>query len=407
LQLVRQHLVDQVKGEIMIHQIKVNLIKVFLTAVGYLPACKKLIMFESFSGKQYSCNPKAIYEYMCQYHPEYHMYWSVDRKYVDYFDKEKLKIVERYSIKWLFLLGFSKFWVINSRMPVTLPKPKHTRYLQTWHGTPLKKLAFDMGDVHMPNTTTDQYKQKFYVESRNWDYLLSPNPYSSQIFRRAFRFEKELLETGYPRNDVFYQGDLQEKCTAIKKRLNIPDDKKVILYAPTWRDNQFYKVGHYKFDLPLDLKALQEQYGHRYIIILRMHYLVAENFDLTTYQGFAFDFSQGEDINDLYLISDLLITDYSSVFFDFAKLKRPIMFYTYDIEEYRDTLRGFYFNIEAEAPGPLVKDMAGVLQSLEHFDRYGMFLNYKDKYQRFYDKYCCLENGTSTKQVVEQILIND
>lgn len=391
----------------MIYKIKLTIIKVFFIIVGYLPSFKNLIIFESYSGKQYSCNPRAIYEYMCEHHPEYNMYWSVDKKHVDNFTGENVKTIRRYSVKWLFLLAFAKFWVTNSRMPVTIPKPKHTIYVQTWHGTPLKKLVFDMEEVHMPKITTEEYKRNFYKESRNWDYLLSPNRYSTEIFRRAFRFEKELLEVGYPRNDVLYNGDTAENIENIKKKLGIPFNKKVILYAPTWRDNQFYGVGQYKFDLPLDLAELQRKYGNQYVILLRMHYLVAESFNLEAYQGFAYDVSQKVDINDLYLISDLLITDYSSVFFDFANLKRPMLFYTYDIDEYRDVLRGFYFDIEKEVPGPLVKDMDGLVKVIEEFDKYGLFPNYQEKYQAFYEKYCYLENGDSAKRVVQHTILKE
>jgi len=380
--------------------------KIFLILAGYLPARKKMIMFESFSGRQYSCNPRAIYEYMVENHPEYEMYWSIDRRHADNFKEYQLKTVKRYSVKWLYVLGFSRFWVINGRMPLTIPKPRHTRYIQTWHGTPLKKLVFDMKEVHMANADTEKYKENFYKESRGWDVLLSPNHYSTEIFKRAFRFDKEIVEAGYPRNDVLYTGNSLENIQRIKERLGLPLDKKVILYAPTWRDNQFYRVGQYKFDLPIDLKELQKRYGQNTIILLRMHYLVAENFDLRPYEGFAYDFSQKVDINDLYLVSDLLITDYSSVFFDYANVLRPMLFYTYDIEEYRDVLRGFYFDIEKEVPGPLVKEMTGLIKVLDEFHQLGEFALYRERYQEFYQKYCYLEDGKASKRVVEQTILN-
>src|SRR5699024_2032703 len=126
-------------------------------------------------------------------------------------------------------------------------------------------------------------------------------------------------------------------------------------YAPTWRDNDFYAIGRYKLNLQLDLEKMQEQLGGDYIVLIRAHYLVAEHLDLTSFKGFVQDVSLYPDINELYLMSDLLITDYSSVFFDYANLERPMIFFTYDIESYRDELRGFYFDFENEAPGPIVK----------------------------------------------------
>src|SRR5699024_6768720 len=132
-------------------------------------------------------------------------------------------------------------------------------------------------------------------------------------------------------------------------------DKKIILYAPTWRDDDFYSRGNYKFELKLDLEKMQRRLGEEYVVVLRMHYLISSQLDISNFTEFAYDFSDYEDVAELYLVSDILITDYSSVFFDYANLKRPILFFAYDLEKYRDQLRGFYIDIEKELPGPLVK----------------------------------------------------
>jgi len=382
-----------------------KIVRLLSFLLGFLPASKKLIIFESYLGRQYACNPKAIYEYMCEHYSDYTMYWSVQSKYLKNFEGTGTNTVRRYSVKWFFLMARARFWVSNTRMTLVIPKPRHTTYVQTWHGTPLKKLALDMQEVHMPKTTTEKYKKNFSKESSRWDYLISANEYSSEIFKRAFGFEKEMLEYGYPRNDVLYKGNRAENISNIKERLGIAPHKKVILYAPTWRDNQYYSVGHYKLDLALDLAKLQEMYSEKYVIVLRMHYIVSESFDLQPYEGFVYDFSNKEDISDLYLISDLLITDYSSVFFDYANLQRPIMFYTYDIEEYANVLRGFYFDLEKEAPGPLVKNMDELLEMLDEFDRHQEFLAYREKYSDFYNKFCYLEDGNATRNVVEHVFL--
>lgn len=367
--------------------------------IGLLPANKKLVMFESFLGKQYSCNPRAIYEYMQANHPEYKMIWSVDKKYSRQFREKNIKYVNRFSIRWLFLMASAGYWVTNSRMPLWIPKPRHTKYLQTWHGTPLKRLAADMDEVHMPGTTTAKYKKNFHKESSNWDFLVSPNAYSSEIFERAFNFKKQMIESGYPRNDYLYHANNETSINQIKNRLKIPLDKKVILYAPTWRDDQFYGKGKYKFDLDLDLNLLQQELGDEYVILFRMHYLVAENLDLTPYKGFAYDFSQQEDINELYIVSDLLITDYSSVFFDYANLRRPILFYVYDIENYRDKLRGFYIDFEENAPGPLVRTSESLINEIKDLQENSF--NLPESFTEFHKEYCYLENGNSSRRVVE------
>src|SRR5699024_732986 len=294
------------------------LYKIAFKILGKFPVRKKAIMFESFLGKQYSDSPRAIYEYLREHHPEFDMYWSTDRRHIGYFEGKNVPYVRRFSIEWLFKMSRAEYWVSNSRLPLWIPKPEHTTYLQTWHGTPLKRLAADMDEVHMPGTNAEKYKRNFLKASSKWDYLVSPNAYSTEIFRRAFQFDKKMIESGYPRNDFLINSNNEETILQIKQKIGVPENKKVILYAPTWRDNQFYGRGQYKFNLEMDLDRMREEIGSDYIILLRLHYLVAENLDLTGYDDFVYDVSAHEDIRELYLISDMLITDYSSVFFDYA-----------------------------------------------------------------------------------------
>ncbi|WP_106496186.1 CDP-glycerol glycerophosphotransferase family protein [Lentibacillus sp. Marseille-P4043] len=367
----------------------------------FMPVDKKLVMFESFHGKQYSDNPRAIFEYMKEAKPDYQLIWSADRRHLNNFNDKDVVYVRRFSVRWLLLMTRAKYWVTNARLPLWIPKPGHTTYLQTWHGTPLKRLAVDMEEVHMPGTNTEKYKQNFAKESSKWDYLVSPNAYSSKIFKRAFQFSQTMVESGYPRNDYLYNGNNPQMIHQLKQTMGIPDDKKVILYAPTWRDNNFYGKGRYKFDLELDLAALQEQFGDTHVIVLRKHYLVAENLDISAYKGFVYDFSKYDDIRDLYLISDLLITDYSSVFFDYANLRRPMMFFVYDIDDYRDNLRGFYFDFEQKAPGPLVKTTEEIIAEIAKLEENGF--QPSANYDKFYERFCYLEDGNASKRVVDHV----
>ncbi|MBD8070553.1 CDP-glycerol glycerophosphotransferase family protein [Bacillus sp. PS06] len=391
------------KGKSFLKQIVVSVYQLTFRLAGLLPVKRNMIIFESFLGKQYSDNPRAIYEYLKQNHPEYELCWSVDKRNKQRFDDHQINYVERFTIKWLFKLARAEFWVSNSRLPLWIPKPKHTTYIQTWHGTPLKKLALDMKDVHMHGTVTDQYKKEFVQEASKWDYLISPNAYSTEIFKRAFHFKGTIIESGYPRNDYLISHNNIETINTIKEGCSLPLDKKIILYAPTWRDDQFYGSGKYKFQLQLDLKKLKEEFGQDYVIILRMHYLVAENIDLDEYKGFALDYSHYEDIRDLYVISDLLVTDYSSVFFDYAILKRPIIFFTYDIESYRDKLRGFYFDFEKESPGPLVRTTKELIDQIHLAAQMNLYES-KDL-DSFYQTFTSLEDGQATKRVVEQVFV--
>src|SRR5699024_8939981 len=292
---------------------------------------ENLVFFESFLGKNYSDNPKYIYEYIDNQYPDYNAVWSF---------KEttsipgKAKQVKRLSLRYYYTLARAKYWVSNSRMPYHLIKRENTVYLQTWHGTPLKRLVFDMEDVLLAGSRN--YKENFYTQSRRWDYLNSANRFSSEVFRRAFQYNETMLEFGYPRNDILYQKNNLEDINNLKQSLGLPMNKKVILYAPTWRDDDYVKKDHYNFQLQLDLRSMQRQLGSEYIVILRTHYFISEQLDTSKFEGFAYNLSNHDDIAELYLVSDILITDYSSVFFDYANLQRPILFYTYDLEKYRD-----------------------------------------------------------------------
>lgn len=374
--------------------------KQLFTLIGMLPK-KNIIIFESFHGKQFSCSPRAIYEYLNENNYPYKMYWSINKKYAEQFKNFNIRTVPRFTLKWLFLMPQAKYWITNSRLPLWLPKPKKTLYVQTWHGTPLKKLAADMEEVHMPATNAEKYIANFLKEAKKWDVLISPNAYSTKIFRRAFQFEKQIIESGYPRNDFLIKNNRKEIIEQIKEKLSLPLNKKIILYAPTWRDNHYYAKGKYKFDMPLDIELIKKELQEDYILLFRLHYLVAEQLDFSKEEKFIFDFSDHEDIRELYLISDLLITDYSSVFFDFANLRRPIIFYVYDLEEYRDKLRGFYFDFEKFAPGPLVKTTEELIKEIKSLE-IKPFLPTKE-IESFYEKFCSLEDGLASKRVVDTI----
>lgn len=390
----------------LLHKIKKSKLITFMYMIlfkltSFLPVKKNVVMFESFYGKQYSDNPRAIYEYMSNHCPEYTLYWSAHKDYLNTFKKHNIPYVKRFSVKWLFYMARAQYWVSNSRLPLWIPKPKHTIYLQTWHGTPLKKLAVDVREAHVPVANTKKYKQDYIKEARKWDYLISANKYSTEIFRRAFNFQQTMLECGYPRNDFLFEFNNDQSIKQLKKKLEIPVNKKVILYAPTWRDNQYYEAGRYKFSLNIDLTKMKEELADDYVIILRTHYLVAEQFDLSDFAGFVYDFSHREDIRELYVIADILITDYSSVFFDFANLKRPMIFFVYDIEEYRDKLRGFYFDFEKNAPGLLTKSTDDIIAEVKRIDRDGFIVT--KEIEQFYEKFCYLEDGQATKRVVEDV----
>ena len=178
-----------------------------------------------------------------------------------------------------------------------------------------------------------------------------------------------MLEIGYPRNDIlFATGAEREAVSAdVRERLALPAGKKVLLYAPTWRDDEYYVGGSYKISMMLDLEAARERLGDDHVLLVRRHPNVVDDIPGAG-DGFVFDVSTYPDMADLLAITDVLITDYSSVMFDFASTGRPMLFFTYDLAHYRDKLRGFYFDFEAEAPGPLLSTSDEVVAAIRDVD---------------------------------------
>lgn len=384
--------------------IKKQLERVLRKVYNYMsqkPRIKNLVVFESFHGKRYSDNPRAIYEYMKENCPEYDLLWSVDKNSIPMFKEMGVPYVRRFTFKWLRTFPRARYWVNNVRLPKWMKKPKGTTYLQTWHGTPLKKLGTDIEEVYMPGTKTSKYKKNIITESKNWSYLVGPNAYSTEILARAFQYKGPVIESGYPRNDVLHNPD-PTKIAAIRKKLNIDPSKKIVLYAPTWRDDQFFEKGKYRFEFQFDIEKLKAQHGDNIVVLARMHYLVSESFDFKQYGDFILDVSNYYDIADLYLISDVLITDYSSVFFDYAVLNRPIIFYMYDLEDYRDRLRGFYFDIESEAPGKILKKEDELFAEIDRSLKEGHANT--AQFNRFKDRFCEWEDGHSCERVVNRML---
>ena len=192
----------------------------------------------------------------------------------------------------------------------------------------------------------------------------------------------------------------QKDIEDIVSELQLPSDKKYILYAPTWRDNQHQAGIGYTYKTEVDFDKLKANLGDEFIILFRAHYLVANSFDFDKYKGFVYDVSKVNDINHLYVISDLLVTDYSSVFFDYANLKRPEIFYMYDLEAYGNEIRGFYIDLD-ELPGPIVQTEDELIKAIKNAeaDR-----SYDEKYKAFNDKFNYLDDGKAAQRVTEAII---
>ncbi|MFB7305444.1 bifunctional glycosyltransferase/CDP-glycerol:glycerophosphate glycerophosphotransferase [Heyndrickxia sporothermodurans] len=355
----------------------------------WLPINKKTVVFESYWGKSYSCNPKALYEYMCEEYKDYKFVWFFNNE--NTIVKGNAQRVRKNSLKYFYYLARAKYFINNVNFPDFYRKRKGAIEVQTMHGTPLKTMGLDVPG----ETDTKEKREKLLNRCGRWDYLVTPSHYVTDIAKRAFCFNKQLLEVGYPRNDILMKNRSIDDLNNIKRKFNIPLDKKVIMYAPTWR----VKKG---FQLELDLDKLQQNLSTDYVIVLRLHYFVSSTINVDKYKGFVFDLSSHNDIQELYLISDTLITDYSSVMFDYAILNRPILFFTYDLESYRDNLRGFYIDFETEAPGPLLRTTEEIVDSILNLE--DIKREYSEKFNEFRNKYCQFDEGDASRKVIEKVL---
>lgn len=368
--------------------------------VRVLPLSKDVVVFESNVGRNYSGNARAIYEYMIQQGMDgkYRLVWSVEDTSTNI--PGRVIKVRRTRMKYLYYMAIARVWVSDSRMPKWLVKREGNTYIQTWHGTPLKKLALDMDIMSMGGSTDVQkYHDNFVANTRTWDYLISQNAFSTEVFRRCFAFDKDMLEIGYPRNDVLFHSNTPQEKEALKKKLGLPLDKKIILYAPTWRDDQYYQKSIYKFVSDMDYGQMQNRLGDEYAMIVKFHYLVKDHIDWSQYGDFIYEFNEHQDIAELYLVSDILITDYSSVMFDYSLLKRPMFFFAYDLENYKNNLRGFYFDFLATAPGPIVETTEELIDSIVNYDAE----EWKEKYDAFSKRYNHADDGGASEKVCRLI----
>ncbi len=370
-----------------------------------------LMVFCTFNGKSYSDSPKAIYEYLLK-QKEYENYCFIwffkDIENYQYLEKNRnTKIVKKGSKEEEKCMAKAKYWIFNYRaLDHQFPK-KNQVFIQCWHGTPLKRLGYDLTYSDNAMNSLKEIRKKYELDAKKITYFLSPNSFSTEKFISAWNLKKHkkensIIEEGYPRNDILSTFN-QEDVNRIRKKMNLEKiKKKIILYAPTWRDNSHQSDIGYTYQVEVDFDALKTKLEKDYIILFRAHYLVSNSFDFEKYKGFVYDVSTYDDINELYIISDILITDYSSVFFDYAILKKPIILYMYDLEEYRDKIRGFYLSLSS-LPFLIAKNEKELLKEIKKTEHF----TYINKYKKFNTIYNYLNDGNATKRVIERCIKNE
>ncbi|MFI6880058.1 CDP-glycerol glycerophosphotransferase family protein [Streptomyces sp. NPDC050400] len=357
------------------------------------------VVYDVFGGRMYGDSPRAIHEELVRRGTELEHLWVVKDGQCEV--PPTARALRVHSPEYYEALARSRYVVGNTHLPKWLERRPGQQIVQTWHGTPLKRIGFDFDNDHFASTA---YLDDLDRERHQWSMLLSPNSFSTPILRRAFRYEGELVEAGYPRNDALLSADRVKRAQRMRERLGLPEGKKVILYAPTWREDKQRHRGGFLLDLRIELDAARRELGDEHVLLIRPHAHVVEPVPGAG-DGFVWDVSAQAgitDVMDLLLVADVLVTDYSSVMFDFAVTGRPMLFFTYDLEHYRDRLRGFYFDFEEKAPGPLLQTSGELIAALR--DVTAATGPYERAYAEFRSAFCDFDDGGAARRVVDRML---
>lgn len=372
------------------------------------PVEQKTVIFESFVGSGYSCSPKALYQAMLRDHrfDGYTLIWAFKRPgaYADLAELDRAVIVQWGSAAHAAAYARAKYWICNCAVPVEVVPREDQVYVQTWHGSPLKRFGCDITLPGYSKRATRDRIRRWEASAGKFTFLLSQSPFASERLASALGVApasapRVILEEGYPRNDFlsnFGPSDVER----IRSGLDLPEGKKVVLYAPTWRDDQRTPGVGYTLELGIDFDRLRARLGDDYVVLFRAHFLIADCFDFDVYDGFVRDVSRVDDVNELYVVADVLVTDYSSVFFDYGNLERPVVFYMYDLETYAEDRGGFYIDL-AELPGPVVKrqeELSSAILAAETAD-----VVESGRRRAFRDRFTPWDDGRASERVLERV----
>ncbi|MEU8668448.1 CDP-glycerol glycerophosphotransferase family protein [Streptomyces anulatus] len=315
------------------------------------------------------------------------------------------RAVPVHSAAWYEALARSRRIVTDEQLPGWFERRPGQTVVQTWHGTPLGRFGGGLADTLYAD---HQYLATLPRRSAQWSVLVSPSRFATPWLRRSLGYEGEVLEAGSPANDVLFPPDRDKAAEEVRRGLGIPEDHRVVLYAPTYRDHLAHPPaaaagrtapGPYRWDPALDPGALARTLGPGHTVLVRRHPRVTGG--LQDGPG-VLDVSGHPGAAGLLLVADVLVTDYAGLMFDFALTGRPMLFHTYDLEHYRDTVRGFCLDFETRAPGPLLVTTDEVAQALR--DTGSLAARHADAYESFRRDYCDLDDGGAAARVADRLL---
>jgi CDP-glycerol glycerophosphotransferase (TagB/SpsB family) len=358
-----------------------------------LPLDGDLAVYCAYWGRGYLCNPAAIHAKARELAPHLRSVFLVEPDAVDNVPKDVEYAVIGSRAYW-DVLARAKYLINNANFADAVVKREGSVHLSTQHGTPLKKMGADQSAYPVVAAATGSFARLLARVDR-WDYNLTSNRHSTESWESAYPSAHEPLEYGYPRNDVYYTATAAD-VARVRRELGVPEGKKALLYAPTHRD---YATG---FETRLDLHALCEEIGDEYVVLLRAHYF----YDKGTARGTGriIDVTGHLSAEDVCLAADALITDYSSIMFDYANLDRPIVVYADDWDVYRE-LRGVYFDLMAAPPGRVARtpeELAALLRDGSWADEEATALR-----AAFRERFCQFDDGRAAERVVRRVLLGE
>ena len=351
------------------------------------PVRKNKIYINSYKGKGYGDNPKYIAEEILRRSDSYDIVWAV--KNLDEPLPKGIRPVLNYSKTARYELATSKIIICNVKHALSFKKKKNQYYIQTWHGSfGLKYIEKDAQDKLAP-----WYLRMTIADSANIDLLLSSSNWQTEEYKRAFWYNGEILEKGFPRNDIFFNLN-EEKINRIKRDLKIPLDKKILLYGPTFRSN--LTLDAYDIDLKSIKDLLETKTNSEWIILIRLHPNIPSSKGLFPDLDFV-DVTYYQDGQEILAISDILITDYSSNMIDFILTNKPVFLYASDIQEYKQErgLKPVYFKL----PFPICQDNKALYEAIDNFN----MASYLERLNDFRTQYVSYDDGQSSKHVVDLI----
>ncbi|GGY06348.1 transferase [Streptomyces minutiscleroticus] len=361
------------------------------------PVDPHLAVFSAYWDRGVACNPAAVAAKLAELAPHVHPVWVVSARNAPLVPPGTDHVVPG-SRRHREVLARAKYLVNNVNFPNAVVKRPDAVHLQTHHGTPLKRMGLDQ--LQYPAAAQGLDFPSLLARIDRWDYSVSANTHSTRMWQRAYPARYVSLDHGYPRNDVYYSATADD-VLAVRARLGIEPGRTAVLYAPTHRD---YEAG---WTPRLDLVSLAERLGEDTVLLVRGHYFYGGATSPLAHlrrSGRVVDVSSYDPVEELCLAADALVTDYSSIMFDYANLDRPIVVYADDWETYATT-RGVYFDLLAEPPGQVARtqdELADVFASGAWRDEAAAKLR-----AAFRRRFCEFDDGRAAERVVRRVFLGE